>query len=125
MFSSTLANFHVTNFYYHELCRFLRSIMPKRLLSLHYSTIGYNHLGKVAVMAELQGEFESHREPMNVAPGKPGTVAIAFCMPMFSRLFAICRQAATSEASLKARHRCFENITGCIKSTARTACWIR
>ncbi|MEJ2178142.1 MAG: bifunctional isocitrate dehydrogenase kinase/phosphatase, partial [Gammaproteobacteria bacterium] len=30
MFSSTLANFHVTNAHYHELCRFLRSIMPMR-----------------------------------------------------------------------------------------------
>ncbi len=65
--------------------------MPKRSLGPHYSTIGCNHLGKVAVMAELQGEFASHREPMNVAPGKPGTVAIAFCMPQSAYVLKVIR----------------------------------
>ncbi len=46
IFSSTLANFHVTSSYYHEVSAVLKSIMPRRPLGLHYSTIGYNHLGK-------------------------------------------------------------------------------
>ena len=57
LFSSTLANFHVTTRYYHELCRFLHPLMPHRPLGLHYSTIGYNHVGKVAVMNELKQEL--------------------------------------------------------------------
>lgn len=77
MFSSTLANFHVDNPCYHDLCQFLKSIMPMRPLGLHYSTIGYNHLGKVAVMNELEAELQ--QQPMAIAPGTPGTVAIAFC----------------------------------------------
>lgn len=95
MFSSTLANFHVTNFYYHELCRFLRCIMPMRPLGLHYSTVGYNHLGKVAVMNELEGEFESYKEPMSVAPGKPGTVVIGFCMPESAYILKVVRDEPT------------------------------
>lgn len=95
MFSSTLANFHVTNFYYHELCRFLRSIMPMRPLGLHYSTVGYNHLGKVAVMNELEAEFESGGRPMVVAPGKPGTVAIGFCMPDSAYVLKVVRDKPT------------------------------
>ncbi|MXZ80137.1 MAG: bifunctional isocitrate dehydrogenase kinase/phosphatase [Gammaproteobacteria bacterium] len=96
MFSSTLANFHVTNFYYHELCRFLRSIMPMRPLGLHYTTVGYNHLGKVAVMNELEAEFESDRRPMDVAPGKPGTVAIGFCMPDSAYVLKVIRDTPAS-----------------------------
>ena len=57
IFSSTLANFHVTSSYYHEVSAILKSIMPRRPLGLHYSTIGYNHLGKVAVMSELESEL--------------------------------------------------------------------
>lgn len=95
MFSSTLANFHVTNDFYHELCRFLRSIMPMRPLGLHYSTVGYNHLGKVAVMNELEGEFDSYKEPMNLAPGKPGTVAIGFCMPKSAYILKVIRDKPT------------------------------
>ncbi|MDE0308206.1 MAG: bifunctional isocitrate dehydrogenase kinase/phosphatase [Acidiferrobacterales bacterium] len=97
MFSSTLANFHVTNFHYHELSRFLRSIMPMRPLGLHYSTVGYNHLGKVAVMNELESEFETHGEPMRVAPGKPGTVAIGFCMPQSAYILKVLRDEPTGD----------------------------
>jgi len=48
LFSSTLANFHVTNNLYYQICVFLASTMPLRPLGLHYSTIGFNHVGKVA-----------------------------------------------------------------------------
>ena len=96
MFSSTLANFHVTNSHYHELCRFLRSIMPMRPLGLHYSTIGYNHLGKVAVMNELEGEREVLDQVMDTAPGIPGTVAIGFCMPDSAYVLKVIRDEPTS-----------------------------
>lgn len=96
MFSSTLANFHVTNAHYHELCRFLRSIMPMRPLGLHYSTVGYNHLGKVAVMNELEGEREIFGQVMETAPGTPGTVAIGFCMPDSAYVLKVIRNTPTS-----------------------------
>ena len=78
LFSSTLANFHVTTTYYHELCAYLHSLMPHRALGLSYSTIGYNHVGKVAVIRELKQEVASSGEVLDNAVGEPGTVAIGF-----------------------------------------------
>ncbi len=81
LFSSTLANFHVTTRYYHELCEFLYSMMPNRALGLYYSTIGYNHLGKVAVIKELKKELAESNGVFDTAIGEPGTVAIGFAGP--------------------------------------------
>ena len=67
-----------------------------RPLGLHYTTVGYNHLGKVAVMNELEAEFESDRRPMDVAPGKPGTVAIGFCMPDSAYVLKVIRDTPAS-----------------------------
>ncbi len=78
LFSSTLANFHVANNYYHEVCRFLSSIMPDRPLGLIYSTIGFNHFGKIAVMEELTSELEDNNSVFDTAIGFQGTVAIGF-----------------------------------------------
>ena len=81
LFSSTLANFHVTSPHYHELSAFLRSIMPGRPLGLHYSTIGFNHVGKVALMTELRDELNDSGERLAISAGFPGTVAIGFSGP--------------------------------------------
>ena len=78
LFSSTLANFHVTTTYYHELSAYLHTLMPHRALGLNYSTIGYNHVGKVAVIRELKQEVASSGEVLDNAVGEPGTVAIGF-----------------------------------------------
>ena len=78
IFSSTLANFHVTSTYYHEVSALLKSIMPRRPLGLHYSTIGYNHLGKVAVMSELEAELRECDTGLETSVGSPGTVAMGF-----------------------------------------------
>ena len=78
IFSTTRANFHVNNEYYHELSEFLHSIIPKRTLGLSYSTIGFNHFGKVAVMEELKEELLSSDGKFDFAIGFKGTVAIGF-----------------------------------------------
>lgn len=78
IFSSTLANFHVSSSFYHEVCALLKGIMPRRPLGLHYSTIGYNHLGKVAVMSELESDLIASETGLKTAPGSPGTVAMGF-----------------------------------------------
>lgn len=97
IFSSTLANFHVTNQYYHELAAFLHSIMPNRPLGLHYSTIGFNHVGKVAVMNELKAELESNSEVFEIALGFRGTVAIAFSTPSSAYTLKVIRDKPTSQ----------------------------
>jgi isocitrate dehydrogenase kinase/phosphatase len=81
LFSSTLANFHVTTRYYHELSAYLHSLMPHRALGLNYSTIGYNHVGKVAVMKEIKQELASSGAVLDIAIGERGTVAIGFAGP--------------------------------------------
>ncbi len=78
LLSSTLANFHVTNELYYQICVFLYSIMPLRPLGLHYSTIGFNHVGKVAVLNELKEQMRSAGQVLASSPGFEGTVAIGF-----------------------------------------------
>ena len=77
LFSSALANFHVTTRLYYQTCVFLFSLMPRRPFGHHYSTIGYNHVGKVAILNEINEQFRSgHR--FQRSPGVPGTVALGF-----------------------------------------------
>lgn len=78
LFSSTLASFLITNSRYHELAAFMFSIMPHRPMGLHYSTLGFHHIGKVAIMGEIKAELEQTGEVFDVAVGFPGTVAIGF-----------------------------------------------
>lgn len=78
IFSSTLANFHVTHMHYHELAAFLFDLMPKRPLGLHYSTIGFNHIGKVAVINDLRRDVLESGQRFTTAVGSQGTVAIGF-----------------------------------------------
>jgi len=96
IFSSTLANFHVTNQRYHEIAALLHEIMPGRALGLHYSTIGYNHLGKVAVMEELGHEIASSGECFATAVGFRGSVAIGFSTPGSSYVLKVIRDTPTS-----------------------------
>jgi isocitrate dehydrogenase kinase/phosphatase len=97
IFSSTLANFHVTNNYYHELSEFLHSIMPTRPLGLHYSTIGFNHVGKVAVMNELKNELAAINGVFATAIGFRGTVAIGFSAPFSAYSLKVIRDTPTQQ----------------------------
>jgi len=94
--SSTEAPFQVTNRHYHELGAFLHSIMPSRPLGLHYSTIGYYHFSKVAVMNEVRRCLVQERERLSVAPGSPGTVTIAFTSPQLDYVLKVIRDQPTS-----------------------------
>jgi isocitrate dehydrogenase kinase/phosphatase len=77
LFSSALANFHVTTRLYYQTCVFLFSLMPRRPFGHQYSTIGYNHLGKVAILNEINEQVRrGHR--FQRSPGAPGTVALGF-----------------------------------------------
>jgi isocitrate dehydrogenase kinase/phosphatase len=94
--SSTEAPFQVTNRHYHELSAFLHSIMPRRPLGLHYSTIGYYHFSKVAVMNEVRRRLVHDRELLDVAPGCPGTVTIAFTSAQSDYVLKVIRDRPTS-----------------------------
>ena len=97
LFSSTLANFHVTNTHYHELAAFLHTVMPTRRLGLHYSTIGFNHVGKVAVMNELREELATRGEVFTPAVGFRGSVAIGFAAPSSDYNLKVIRDVPTDQ----------------------------
>ena len=115
IFSSTLANFHVTNAYYHELTGFLHSIMPRRPLGLHYSTIGFNHLGKVAVMNDLRREIQTSGETLRTSVGFPGTVAMGFSSPSSAYNLKVIRDQPTAQYKWGE----FEGIENVLKKYAR------
>ena len=94
--SSTQAAFQVTNLHYHEISEFLHTIMPQRPLGLHYSTIGFHHVSKVAVMAEITQQLAQTGEVLDTAPGSPGTVAIAFSAPCLAYILKVIRDRPTS-----------------------------
>ncbi len=95
LFSSTFATFHVTNAHYHALSAFLHTIMPQRPLGLNYSTIGYHHVGKVAVMSELKKELIGTGVVLDTAPGFHGTVAIGFTAPNSAYVLKVIRDHPT------------------------------
>jgi isocitrate dehydrogenase kinase/phosphatase len=78
LFSSALANFHVTTRLYYQTCVFLYSLMPRRPLGHHYSTIGFNHVGKVAILNEIVEQMRASGERFHRSPGAAGTVALGF-----------------------------------------------
>ena len=87
----------MTHDHYHELAAFLYSIMPQRPLGLHYSTIGYNHVGKVAIMNELKKEMKTNREVLETAVGFRGTVTIGFAAPSSSYNLKVIRDEPTAQ----------------------------
>jgi len=95
VFSSTLANFHVTVTEYHELVDYLYSLMPARPRGMHYSTVGYNHVGKLAVMEQITEGLERPGEALDHAPGPPGSVAIGFTSPATQYVLKVIRDEPT------------------------------
>ena len=77
LFSSALANFHVTTRLYYQTCVFLFSLMPRRPFGHQYSTIGFNHVGKVAILNEINEQVRRGHK-FQRSPGAPGTVALGF-----------------------------------------------
>jgi isocitrate dehydrogenase kinase/phosphatase len=94
LFSSTLANLHVTTGLYYQTCVFLFSLMPRRPLGEHYSTIGYNHLGKVAILNEITAQLDQGKR-LQRSPGVPGTVALGFTFDTCSYHLKVIRDRPT------------------------------
>jgi isocitrate dehydrogenase kinase/phosphatase len=95
LFSSTLANFHVTTRLYYQTCVFLYSLMPLRPLGHHYSTIGFNHVGKVAILDEIIEQMRASGQRFQRSPGAPGTVALGFSFDACSYHLKVVRDAPT------------------------------
>jgi isocitrate dehydrogenase kinase/phosphatase len=96
LFSSALANFHVTTRLYYQTCVFLFSLMPRRPFGHHYSTIGFNHVGKVAILTEIIDQVRHSGERLRRSPGAPGTVALGFTFDACSYHLKVIRDRPTS-----------------------------
>jgi isocitrate dehydrogenase kinase/phosphatase len=96
LFSSALANFHVTTRLYYQTCVFLYSLMPRRPLGHHYSTIGFNHVGKVAILNEIAEQIRSSSQKFQRSPGAPGTVALGFTFDACSYHLKVIRDRPTT-----------------------------
>ncbi len=96
LFSSALANFHVTTRLYYQTCMFLFSLMPRRPLGHHYSTIGFNHVGKVAILNEIVEQIQKSGQKFRRSPGIPGTVALGFTFEACSYHLKVIRDQPTS-----------------------------
>ena len=97
IFSSTLANLHVTETRYHELVEYLHGLMPVRPRGEHYSTIGYNHVGKLVVMEQITTGLNAYAETLDHAPGPRGSVAIGFTSPATEYVLKIIRNKPTAQ----------------------------
>ena len=95
LFSSALANFHVTTRLYYQTCVFLFSLMPRRPLGHHYSTIGFNHVGKVAILNEIVEQMRKSGQRFERSPGAPGTVAFGFTFDACSYHLKVIRDHPT------------------------------
>ena len=96
LFSSALANFHVTTRLYYQTCVFLFSLMPRRPLGHHYSTIGFNHVGKVAILNEIVEQMRQSGQKFKPSPGVPGTVALGFTFDACSYHLKVIRDEPTT-----------------------------
>jgi isocitrate dehydrogenase kinase/phosphatase len=96
LFSSALANFHVTTRLYYQTCVFLFSLMPRRPLGHHYSTIGYNHVGKVAILNDIVEQMRQSGQKFRRSPGMPGTVALGFTFEACSYHLKVIRDRPTA-----------------------------
>ena len=95
LFSSTLGNFHVTTRLYYQTCVFLFSLMPRRPLGHHYSTIGFNHVGKVAILNEVIDQLRQSGQKFIRSPGFVGTVALGFTFESCSYHLKVIRDRPT------------------------------
>ena len=96
LFSSALANFHVTTRLYYQTCVFLFSLMPRRPFGHHYSTIGYNHVGKVAILNEIVDQIRQSGQRLQRSPGATGTVALGFTFEGCSYHLKVIRDQPTT-----------------------------
>ncbi len=95
LFSSALANFHVTTRLYYQTCVFLFSLMPRRPFGHQYSTIGFNHVGKVAILNEINEQVRRGRR-FQRSPGAAGTVALGFTFDACAYHLKVIRDTPTN-----------------------------
>ena len=89
VFSYTRSNFHVDVSAYRELIQFLHEIMPGKNLPGIYSSIGFIHPAKVALVHMLRNHILKTGERFDFTRGQKGWVMATFTLPSFPYVFKI------------------------------------
>ncbi len=71
------------------LIDFIKSILPKKPVAELYISIGYNRHGKTEFYRDLHRFVHTSKEQFVIAPGKEGSVMIAFTLPDYGAIFKI------------------------------------
>ncbi len=81
--------FHVEIDRHDAVIDFLKSILPKKPIAELYISIGYNRHGKTEFYRDLHRFVHESKEQFITAPGKEGSVMIAFTLPDYGAVFKV------------------------------------
>ncbi len=91
VFSFTRSYFHVDVARPYDLVRFLRRLMPRKLVAEIYISVVHNKHGKTELYRDLLRHLRSTEERFEAAPGTKGLVMIVFDMPGYDDVFKVIR----------------------------------
>lgn len=81
--------FHVEVDRHDAIIEFLKSILPKKPVAELYISIGYNRHGKTEFYRDLHRFVHQSKEQFMIAPGREGSVMIAFTLPDYGAVFKV------------------------------------
>lgn len=81
--------FHVRVDRHDAIIDFLKSILPKKPVAELYISIGYNRHGKTEFYRDLHRFVHESKEQFITAPGKEGSIMIAFTLPDYGAVFKV------------------------------------
>lgn len=93
LFSFTRSYFHVSAPRPYELVQFLQTLMPRKLPSELYNSVGFHKHGKTEQYREILRHVGSSDTCFELAPGARGLVMVVFTMPGIELVFKILRDS--------------------------------
>ena len=88
-----------------EIILFLRPLMPHKVISELYSSIGYNRHSKTILYREMFEYLDKHpKEKFDYAPGIPGMVMTVFTLPFFNMVFKVIKDNFKAPKTVTREH---------------------
>ena len=89
LFSFTRSYFRVDAARPYELVRFLKTLIPRKLLAELYTAIGYNKHGKTEFYRDFLRHLQASDDQFEKAEGERGMVMFVFTLPSYDVVFKI------------------------------------
>jgi isocitrate dehydrogenase kinase/phosphatase len=89
LFSFTRSYFRVHSARPYELVRFLKTLMPRKLLGELYTAIGFHKHGKTEFYRDFLRHLEASEDQFEKAEGEPGMVMVVFTLPSYDVVFKL------------------------------------